>query len=119
MSRETWLDKAIDWLSPQWGLKRARARAAMDIVLSYEAARNDRHTAGWLTSDTSANAEIGLGLVRMRQRSRDLVRNNSYATRAISELADQAVGTGIRAAARPYRKRDPHLEEQTNAATVQ
>lgn len=95
--RQTWLDRSISWLSPQWGLRRARARAAAEVLLSYEAARTDRHTSGWITTDSGANAEIGPALARLRQRSRDLIRNNAYATNALDELAGQAVGTGIRA----------------------
>jgi lambda family phage portal protein len=96
-SAQTWLDRSISWLSPQWGLRRARARSAAGILLSYEAARTDRRTSGWVTTDSGANAEIGPALARVRQRSRDLIRNNAYAANALDELAGQAVGTGIRA----------------------
>ena len=75
--RRTWLDRTIEWVSPQWGLKRARARAAAGILLSYEGARTDRGASGWITTDSSANAEIGPALSRLRQRARDLVRNNA------------------------------------------
>lgn len=95
--RQTWLDRTINWFSPQRGLQRARARAAASILFSYEGARMDRRTSGWTTADTSANAEIGPALTTLRQRSRDLVRNNPYGTRAVAELAGQAIGTGIRA----------------------
>ncbi len=92
---QTWLDQAINWLSPKWGFRRTQFRTARNIALSYEAGRTDRRASGWITSDTSANAEIGPWLARMRQRSRDLVRNNAYATNALDELAGACVGTGI------------------------
>jgi len=38
-------------------------------------ARVGRRTEGWVVAGTSANAEIGTALVRLRDRSRDLVRN--------------------------------------------
>ncbi len=113
--RQTWLDRAVDWLSPRWGLERARARAAAAILLSYEAARSDRRTSGWNTADSGANAEIGPALSRLRQRSRDLIRNNAYATNALDELAGQAVGTGITAQAKPAN-RDETLARQINEA---
>jgi lambda family phage portal protein len=112
-SKKTWLDRSISWLSPQWGLERAKARAAASILFAYEGARTDRRVSGWHTADTSANAEIGPYLSRLRQRSRDLVRNNAYATNALDELAGQAVGTGITAQAKP---KDPELARQINEA---
>lgn len=99
--KETWLDRAVSWVSPMWGLRRAQARIAASTLLAYEGARVDRRASGWITSDSSANAEIGPALTRLRQRSRDLVRNNAYGARAVNELAGQAVGTGITAQAKP------------------
>ena len=114
-NRATWLDRAISWMSPQWGLERTRARIAAGVLMSYEGARTDRRASGWSTTDSSANSEIGPALSRLRQRSRDLVRNNAYASRAISELAGQAVGTGITAQAKPAGG-DLALAKQINDA---
>lgn len=91
----TWLDSAIGWLAPKAGLQRARARAALTVVRSYEGANTTRRTSNWRTSGSSANAEISTGLSRLRARSRDLVRNNPYARRAIAALVGNAIGTGI------------------------
>jgi lambda family phage portal protein len=100
--KSNWLDKAITWVSPRWGLQRTRARKASDILerFAYEGARVDRRTAGWRTTGTSANAEIGPALNVLRQRSRDLIRNNGYASNAIRELTSQCIGTGITAQAK-------------------
>jgi lambda family phage portal protein len=95
--KTTLLDRAISYLAPTWGLSRIRARAAEQVMLAYEGARIDRRMGSWITQDTSANAEITGVLPRLRQRSRDLVRNNAYATKAVRELVGHAVGTGIRA----------------------
>jgi lambda family phage portal protein len=91
----TWLDRAIGWLAPKAGLERARARAALSVVRSYEGATVTRRTSNWRTSNASANAEIQSGISRLRSRSRDLTRNNGYAKRAIAALVGNAVGTGI------------------------
>lgn len=91
----TWLDSAIGWLAPKAGLDRARARAALRLMRAYEGASTTRRTVNWRTSGASANAEISSGLPRLRARSRDLVRNNPYARRAIAALVGNAVGTGI------------------------
>ncbi len=112
---ETWLDRAIKWMSPRWGLQRVRARMASSVLMTYEGARTDRRASGWWTADSSANAEIGPALAKLRQRSRDLVRNNAYAARALNELAGLAVGTGITAQARPAGS-DAQLAKQINDA---
>lgn len=113
--KQTWLDRSISWLTPRWGLQRARARTAASVLLSYEGARTDRRASGWTTANSNANAEIGPALAKLRQRSRDLVRNNAYASNAIDELAGQAVGSGITAQAKPAGG-DPVLARQINAA---
>ncbi|MCC6389137.1 MAG: phage portal protein [Bryobacterales bacterium] len=96
-----WIDKAISWVSPESGLRRLRARRAADLVrLAYEGARSDRRTGGWVTSGNSANAEIAVALSKLRERSRDLVRNNAYAARAVAEVVGNAIGTGITVQAR-------------------
>jgi lambda family phage portal protein len=96
-----WLDKAIAWASPETGLRRLRARRAADLVrLAYEGARTDRRTGGWVTTGNSANAEISVALAKLRERSRDLIRNNAYAARAVAEIVGNAIGTGITAQAR-------------------
>jgi len=104
--KANWLDKAIAWTSPAWGAKRIRNRIAANVLFSYEGARRDRRTGGWTTAGTSADAEIGPDLVTLRDRSRDLVRNNAYASAAVDELAAQCVGTGITA-----QPKNPRLAE--------
>ena len=92
-----WIDDVIGWWNPRAGYKRARDRLAMRQIRSYEAARNDRRTAGWISSNTSANAEIGPAISRLINRSREQVQNNPYATRAIASMVSNAIGTGITA----------------------
>lgn len=98
---QNWLDRAIAWLSPGAALRRVQARTAYEIIsrhqerYSYEGARSGRRTENWITNDTAANTEIGASLAQLRRRSRDLVRNNPYATGAIDEIVGYTVGTGI------------------------
>ncbi len=96
-----WLDRAIGFLAPRAGLRRARHRYAMTALRrSYEGARVSRRTEGWVTAGTSANAEIGPALSRLRDRARDLVRNNPYAAKAVQAAVSNLVGTGIMPRAR-------------------
>ena len=64
---------------------------------SYDGAGYTRRTSGWLTSSTGPNAEIAPSLTRLRNRHRDLVRNNPWAGRAVQAVVNNAVGYGIQA----------------------
>jgi lambda family phage portal protein len=89
-----WLDNTIGYFSPRAGFERQRARAAMQL-LSYDGAMSGRRTQGWQSGGTDANAELGQSIHFLRNRSRELVRNNPYASKAVSELVGNTVGTGI------------------------
>ena len=96
-----WIDQAVAYFSPATGFRRAQARAALRVMeqFSYDAAKTGRRTEGWIATGNSANAEIAGGLSRVRERSRDLVRNNPYAAKAVAEIVNSAIGTGISAQA--------------------
>src|SRR5438309_131519 len=95
------IDRAIGFMSPMAGLKRARARLALDYAdrvterFRYDGAQAGRRAHGWYAASTDANVELMGALVWLRNRSRDLVRNNPQAARALEELVGNAVGTGI------------------------
>jgi lambda family phage portal protein len=93
--QDTALDRMIAYFSPRAGLKRAQARTAMNMVRSYDGAKTGRRTGGWITSGTSPNTEIAPALNALRNRSRDLRRNNPYAAKILSSLTCNAIGTGI------------------------
>jgi len=91
-------------------LARVRALAARDVRRDlekrwYDGARTSRDTWGWMAGSTSADAEVYGGFVNLRNRSRDLVRNNGFASKALRVLTDNAVGTGIVAMSRSGNKR--------------
>lgn len=92
------LDRFILAINPAYGFKRMQYRNAVEFLgkqRRYEAAAAGRRTQGWITSSTSANSEIHTALTLLRNRSRDLVRNNPYAKKAVREIANNVVGTGI------------------------
>lgn len=87
------LDKAIGWVNPAAGLRRAAQRKALR---GYDAAKPSRHRDGWYSSrGTSADAEISAAGGKLRDNMRDLVRNSPYAANAIHNLLTHAVGSGI------------------------
>lgn len=97
-----WLDRAVAWLSPESGVRRARARAtefalrrANNILLAYEGAKMGRRTEGWIATGADTNTEIASGLPYLRNRSSDLIRNNPSAARVQSVVVTSTVGTGI------------------------
>jgi len=91
------LDNFISYFNPQAGLRRASARAATAALSNrYQAAVPDRSLDGWLTSGASADVEIGAALATLRNRARDLGRNNPFISKAYENLATKLVGTGIR-----------------------
>lgn len=95
-SPATALDRAIGYLSPRWQLRRMQNRSALRIVNSYyEAGEISRRTQEWKRPTGDANAVSGVSLQRLRDASRQLVRNNGYAESAIGTILDDVVGWGI------------------------
>lgn len=94
-----WLDNIIGYIAPSVAVRRLRARLAAKyygkVMRSYEGASAGNRLGGWITAGSSANTEIAGGLTTLRNRSRDLVRNNCYAKRGISVIKSNVIGTGI------------------------
>lgn len=62
----------------------------------YEGASNSSRLKLWNPGDSSANTEIKGGAAALRQRARELRRNNAYAHRAVQVLTTNVVGAGIK-----------------------
>lgn len=90
-----WIDRAIAYVAPARGAARAQARIAMGAMLAYEAARQGRRTDGWTTIGSSADSEITAAMALVRDRARDLVRNNPHAAKALAVNVSNKIGTGI------------------------
>lgn len=97
MATGNWLDRAIGFVAPQAGLRRARARQATQFLARhYEAAATGRRTQGWRRTAADANAALGPAIGTLRNTARDLVRNNGYAESALATICDHVVGYGIK-----------------------
>lgn len=94
------LTKILGFVSPSLALKREinsfRLGAFSDHKRAYDAASKGRRTDGWVTTDSSAKSEVSSGIKTLRDRSRELVRNNSYAKKAVKAIYTNTIGTGIR-----------------------
>ncbi|WP_240484746.1 phage portal protein [Pseudoponticoccus marisrubri] len=92
----SWLDRAIASVAPRTATRRVLARQAFEgLARSYEGAARGRRTDGWHAPGSSADAEIGRAGALLRDRMRDLVRNNPHAAKAVSVLVNNIVGAGI------------------------
>jgi lambda family phage portal protein len=94
------IDRVISVFSPKAAFNRMRFRAATAIldsqVRKYDAASGGRRTDGWRTNGGSPNTEVRAALTRLRERHRDMVRNNPYAENAVARITNNTVGAGIR-----------------------
>lgn len=95
--RQNAIDRAVSWLSPKRGSDRLRWRLAEAMAGSYTgASKKRRQTSSWLTSGGDADTDILADLPALRERSRDLVRNNPIGRGAVKTTVTNVVGTGLR-----------------------
>ena len=91
-----WIDDVIGVFAPMAAFRRKQARMALlTATRAYDGAKVGRRTDGWVTSGASANSEIANAGPRLRERARDLARNNPYGKKAKRVFVDNFVGIGI------------------------
>ncbi|WP_447979076.1 phage portal protein [Candidatus Nitrospira bockiana] len=95
------LDRAILAVAPAWGIKRLQARTAASLLSAYVGAEGGRLRKDWSALGASADADILNDLPTLRNRSRDLNRNNAHAAAITNAVVVNVVGSGIRPQARP------------------
>ena len=81
---------------------------------SYQGALISRLTNDWLATQTSADAEIRTSLRKLRDRSREMVRNNPYARQAKRTTQINVVGTGIKLQSQVQQLRGTKRDDRTN-----
>lgn len=87
------VESLIEAIAPKVAYRREQYREA--ITRGFEAAQRSRRTKNWRASSASANTELAPNLEILRNRSRDLIRNDPYAARAASLIPASVVGSGI------------------------
>ncbi len=90
-------------------------RVGMSAARMYHAAQGGRLTAGWASSNSSADTELLGSLQKLRGRSRALVRDAGYAKRAKIIVVNNVVGNGIGMQAQVKNQRGK-LQARINAA---
>jgi lambda family phage portal protein len=89
------LDRAIAAVAPGAALRRAEARARLALgARGYAGAQHDPRV-NWRDRREGPHAATGPYLARLRDRARQLVRDNPYAARIASILPAHQVGYGI------------------------
>lgn len=94
------LDKAICTVAPRVGARRLQARLAIRAAqthlreMHYDAATSGRRSSSLRASSADADAASGRR-ARIAYVSRDMLRNNPWATRAKTTIAGHVVGDGI------------------------
>ena len=107
------LDRAIGYIAPGAAARRLKNRTAIEILSrGYDGASKGRLNSGWRTVSSSADAEVRAGASMLRDRMRDLVRNNPHAANAVEVLVNHVIGSGIMPRANTG---DPAKDKKINA----
>jgi lambda family phage portal protein len=93
---ENLIDRAVRYFSPVRGQERFKARVQTAIAGAYVGGSQTRRSLkSWFTRGNSADADLLPDLPTLRERSRDLIRNNSLACGAINTKVTSIVGPGL------------------------
>ena len=101
LPQSNFIDRAVMYLSPHHGARRLSSRilAAMGGAY-YGGSKSRRALTEWITSTGDADSDINPDLPTLRQRSRDLLRNNPLAAGSNKTKTTSIVGTGLMLKAR-------------------
>ena len=80
----------------------------------YAGAMVSRLTSDWMSTQASADAEIRGNLRRLRDRSREMVRNNPYARQAKRTTQINVIGTGIKLQSQVLQLRGNRRDNRIN-----
>ena len=90
-----------------------------DVVTSkrqYAGAAHNRTLNDWIASGTSQDAETRMALRTLRNRVREMGRNNDYVSNALRAIQNNIVGQGVKMQSQVMRARGPGAGQMDNAA---
>lgn len=90
------IDGVVAVFSPKAALQRKMYRLALKQAGSYRGADKSRLRSSWLPGSGSADEDLLNELPDLRDRSRDLNRNDAHAAGITNTMVSNVVGTGIR-----------------------
>ncbi len=112
------IDDVIEVFNPRAAYRRRVFRNANQMLDAYgirggySGASRDRLRSSWVPSGASADEVLLDELSDLRERSRDLIRNDGVAAGALSTTTDNVVGTGLRPQSRVDKKSLGMTDEQ-------
>jgi len=111
----TAVDWAFDIFAPSVALERRAARKASEqFGEAFRGAKSNRLTNNWQVTSGSADYDLLPDLAILRERSRELIRNDPHAASVVGSLVDNVVGTGIRPQSAIDAKALGMTEEEAN-----
>jgi lambda family phage portal protein len=96
-----------------WPFSKRKKKQSFDLRM-FKGALVGRTVADWIAASTSIDAEIRSSLPRLRDRSRQLVRDNDYVISAQRTVVNNVVGQGIGCQSQVRKKRGGKLDEAIN-----
>lgn len=123
---QNWLDKAVSYVAPGWGVRRMAARAQMasaerqrDRFARIEAAEHSNSRGHkWMISRLSPDSQLEVDLQTARDRSRDLYQNDALGG-AVDSKVNHVIGTGHTPQARVSAVEGVLTENQADAINEQ
>lgn len=113
---ENWLDKTYRYFSPIKAAERFKARQWLALAGGYTgASRQSRALSQWQAGHQDADCDVLPQLALLRERSRDLVRNNPLAAGILHTVCTNVVGNGLRLQVRIDRNFLHLNDEQADA----
>ena len=99
----------LDWAAKRLGYVKPVARR------SYAGAAFNRLTSDWIAQSTSQDSEARTSLRALRNRTRQLCRDNDYARNGLRAIKNNVIGQGIPFQSQVPMKRGGKLNEKLNA----
>lgn len=100
-------------------LSRFRRVEPVRRLRAYAGAKVGRMLADWITSSTSADTEIKSSLKKLRDRSRELARDNDFVRNAVRTITNNVIGQGIKLQSQVKRRTGRgagQMDDRTNEA---
>lgn len=107
------IDRIISFFSPETGYKREVFR---ESLRTYNSAKIKKTDDSWLPRTLDADSATLPYIARLRSRSRDLIRNNVWASSALETIVQNAVGTGISPQVKADKEISKEIEEMLEFA---
>lgn len=112
------IDRAVGIVAPGVEAKRLESRINAMVLRQYAAAKDSRMSGDWAPATSDVNTLIRTSSPTVRHRTRQLVRDFAYFSRAVKVLVDHTVGTGVVMQSRVTRGRTRDGKSKLHTSAV-